>query len=453
MCDVEYGSVMIMAAAVVATLLQLLVFAVILLPLGAMYVFGLYISTGISLWRLIQHDFVEAEGDPNKANLIPALVVLYSLALVQGALLCYRAVFSISKREQVFINKMLGSYHTEKDAVQSAIDYFHDTMAECEKDPSFARGRDLITYAMDLMGSTSFERYLSGTRILDTLLEVKQVHSEVVRRLLMSESSTHLLWKLLRTVDTTMPFEVEARLRAARILEHLAGVIYLEQFPGGMQCIASLLETSPSIPQWEEAVLQGMRILGDLAAKSGNLAAIRSTPGLLAKIMATLDQYQQHHAYWSKVALQSLALIRQLMDALRESKDEECLKYLNKVLTNVMPMVLRQVFQIQTELQAGTSVVGFSAPGTDLEEGPVPQDVRRPDPQQKRDAIHWLDAVLSECTTACEKLVGEDQGLARQLDEIAARICSEEGKPARNWAALVIEAREIILKTEREALR
>ena len=51
-------------ALVAATVLQVLVVAVLLLPLGAVYVFGLYISIGISVWRLVQRDLGAADGDP-----------------------------------------------------------------------------------------------------------------------------------------------------------------------------------------------------------------------------------------------------------------------------------------------------------------------------------------------------------------------------------------------------
>ena len=152
-------------------LLQIVVVVAILFPLGAVYVLGLYMSTGISLWRLVQRDYVVADGDPSKANLRPALDVLYSLALVQGALLCYRAVFSLSRREKVVTERTLKKYQFDDDDTRRPVlDYFRETMAGCEKDPSFARGRNLITYALDLMASTSSERYLSGARIIDTLL-------------------------------------------------------------------------------------------------------------------------------------------------------------------------------------------------------------------------------------------------------------------------------------------
>ena len=54
----------LVAARLAATVLQVLVVAVLLLPLGAVYVFGLYISIGISVWRLVQRDYGAADGDP-----------------------------------------------------------------------------------------------------------------------------------------------------------------------------------------------------------------------------------------------------------------------------------------------------------------------------------------------------------------------------------------------------
>ena len=80
-------------ALVAATMLQVLVVAVLLLPLGAVYVFGLCISTGISLWRLVQRDYGATNGDPSTANLTPALDILYVLPralVVPGHLLGFQ---------------------------------------------------------------------------------------------------------------------------------------------------------------------------------------------------------------------------------------------------------------------------------------------------------------------------------------------------------------------------
>jgi hypothetical protein len=73
----------------VVWLCHLLVAPVVVCPLAALYVCGPLFSGGISVWRLIAHDYV----DPMKeeaAHLKPALIVLYSLAMLQGLLFCYR---------------------------------------------------------------------------------------------------------------------------------------------------------------------------------------------------------------------------------------------------------------------------------------------------------------------------------------------------------------------------
>lgn len=87
--------------AITILFIQQLVFAVILCPLAALYLCGLVITGGISLWRLILRDYGEVDGG---ANLQPALNVLYSLALFQGVLFCYR-FFSYSASDQKWVRQ------------------------------------------------------------------------------------------------------------------------------------------------------------------------------------------------------------------------------------------------------------------------------------------------------------------------------------------------------------
>lgn len=63
----------------------------------------------------MQHDYGAADGDPSTANLTPALDILYVLPLVQGALLCYRAIFSVSKREHAAVNRVLARYELDEE--------------------------------------------------------------------------------------------------------------------------------------------------------------------------------------------------------------------------------------------------------------------------------------------------------------------------------------------------
>jgi len=88
------------------------------------------------------------------------------------------------------------------------------------------------------------------------------------------------------------------------------------------------------------------------------------------------------------------------------------------------------------ELQAVTRRFSVTT-GTDSAEGRDPQDVGGPPDQLPQQAL------LSECAAACDKLVATGQDIARQLDSIAAQICSEAGQPVRSWVDLVTQAREI----------
>jgi len=71
-----------MVVTMLLVVIQVFVHVIVLCPLGALYMLGLYISTGVSLWRLIEHDFGNAGG----ANQKPGLQVLYGLAVAQGSL-------------------------------------------------------------------------------------------------------------------------------------------------------------------------------------------------------------------------------------------------------------------------------------------------------------------------------------------------------------------------------
>lgn len=77
-----------------ASAIQGVVLFVILCPVAILYVFGLSISAGASLWRLIKHDF----GNDGGANMKPALQVLYSLAVAQGVLFGYKTIHAFSAK-------------------------------------------------------------------------------------------------------------------------------------------------------------------------------------------------------------------------------------------------------------------------------------------------------------------------------------------------------------------
>ncbi|KAJ1274229.1 hypothetical protein BS78_05G046200 [Paspalum vaginatum] len=324
--------------AAAAALLQMLILVIILCPLAFLYVLGLFISAGLSLARLIQRDY----GDQaNEGHLRSALLVLYSLAVLQGVVFCYRCILRFIGRRRL-VNEVAKQYRLlDKDLKQSPVwEYMVETKAGCGKDPSFIKERNLITYAMELMQSINCpDKYISGLRVLGTTLDDKRSDADdkgkwpegqktLINHLIGSPSSSHLLLKLLHTLDLRSPNGTVSRLHAARIVANISDEIRLSQFPGTIQCIASLLDacqyqdgdndSTASTEFSREVMEQGLLILKKLTTDEDNCKIISSTHGLLSKIMMPTASDLLHcvdHCAWTDMVNISLSVISQLAAA------------------------------------------------------------------------------------------------------------------------------------------
>ncbi|KAL6622798.1 hypothetical protein ACP70R_032677 [Stipagrostis hirtigluma subsp. patula] len=333
-------------------------------------VLGLYMSTGISVWRLIEHNYSNTSGS---ANLKPALYVLYSLAVAQGVLYGYKTIKAIGARiKQAEFVASRTSVDTE--LVLAYLDYI---VAGCKKDPSFATGRNLVTYAIDLIvESKSNDSFIAGIRVLGKVIEPDRCPRGrlVLAKYMLtgSASFSHLIQRLLETLGPRSPYSREIREHGARVVALVAGGIHLEQHPGGIDCISSLLDTfkvyrwrpgghwprlckeyerdwllekyerdylvlelgRPDSPPGAEnnpilcyarLVIQGLRILRKLAVDKDNCRVITNTEGLLSKITrATLFSNHLHRDYhdeWHNMLQESLELIMiWLMAATKETR-------------------------------------------------------------------------------------------------------------------------------------
>ncbi|KAM0862643.1 hypothetical protein ACQ4PT_045147 [Festuca glaucescens] len=256
------------------------------------------------LWRLVQHDYGNADGDINKANLKAAMDALYLIALVQGLLFFYRLTYVSAGRK--IVKKVAEEYEFGDQAQTSVANYLRETRIGCEKDPSFANGRNLVTYAVGLMKSESSGCFLSGARILGMLLWQSTPLGQLtlIKQLLIgssASSSHHLLQKLLRVLDSRSQYDRETREHAARIVAHLAGDIHSDDY---------YLENA-----YKELLLQGLLIIRKLAADENNCRVMSSTKGLLRKIMASVTSDLLHHidhGAWSDIVEKSLKVMRHL---------------------------------------------------------------------------------------------------------------------------------------------
>ncbi|KAF7105554.1 hypothetical protein CFC21_106348 [Triticum aestivum] len=320
---------------------QGIAFANILCLLAAIYGFGLYITCAGCVWRLKERDYGSSDGDG--ANKNPALFVLYILGVFQGTILFYRIMLGRAGRR--IANQVAEEYRFED--YSPVLGYLDELRIGCDKDSSFARGRNLITYALQLMESHSPDDLLSGTRILDTLItyddspqspedlpstsvtvwtgyvnvnihtprqeEQKGTRMPMVKeRLIGSSSSGKIFQKLLKALDSRSPCNAEMRKKAARIVCALAGDIHLKQFPGGIRCISSLLDASlHEVDEYKQLMLQGLFIIEKLATDEDNCRVMSHINGLVSMIMRPLSRdllHRVNHDEWSDVVDASLRL-------------------------------------------------------------------------------------------------------------------------------------------------
>lgn len=231
--------------------IQAAMLSIVMWLLFAIYLYGLYISAGISLWRLIERDY---GGDNLKQS---ALDVLYTLALLQGVIFGYRETFANFKGSLV---DAVSLQYNEPDLGVAVLQYLQEIRSGCAKNPSFAGGRNLVTFAVDLLESKSGDGYVRGLEILGALLRLPIMETSansgdrrrrrvqlgqlvlIRQQLTASASFGHIVHRLLETLGPRSPYNRRIRECAARIVLHVAGEIWVEQFRRGIHCICSLLD-------------------------------------------------------------------------------------------------------------------------------------------------------------------------------------------------------------------
>ncbi|XBI05753.1 hypothetical protein VPH35_133875 [Triticum aestivum] len=294
----------------------------VLLVMAVIYSEGGYICAGISLWRIIQRDYGNMDGDNTKANLMPALDVFYCLILCQGALFILWNI--LDRVLSCAVTSLHGICKFPEMWGRAALKkYVADTRSKCSRDPKSIKDRRLVKYAVDLLDSESSQDYLFGARMLDALIKVHQVD---VRPLILPSSQK--VQKLMDTLRWSSGIHIEIKELTARILAHLACDVDLTQFPGVIRCVSSLLGTTTQLPYWSNQqgssntvkenwvsnkqkmkrknilvqqgaadskgdrwnglILQGLAILERLASDQQNCKDICGTPDLVTKIMSPI---------------------------------------------------------------------------------------------------------------------------------------------------------------------
>ncbi|XP_037473958.1 uncharacterized protein LOC119350008 [Triticum dicoccoides] len=357
LADNSHGNNQVLVKRVIATVCEMVGRVVVLAHGVALYFclnflpllmfFGLFIAVWISIRGLMEHSHY-GDNPAERKNMDPAHTILYAMCVVEGAFFLYRNILLLSMRRVV---KQVSQAYGFQDGDSAVSGYFFEISTGCSKNPSSVRGRNLVTYAVELLESSSplSGNCLSGILILDRLLtrqhsdkikspnlikqengnqrhklsdlegnigpslvkmekkeENKQERRQkkrrerkwwqlhhprtekeiivqqrrVIKQLIECASSAHILQKLLHALDSSHSYDQKMREAAARIVEHVASGIRLEQFPYGIQCISSLINT----------IEEYQRLLPHQSSSKRHEASIATQP---LSLITNNGQYQE----------------------------------------------------------------------------------------------------------------------------------------------------------------
>ncbi|KAL6599905.1 hypothetical protein ACP70R_045556 [Stipagrostis hirtigluma subsp. patula] len=87
--------------------------------------------------------------------------------------ICYKTLYAFGEKKMV--KTVAIRYKLDNEAHKFLQDYLDDTKVGCDTSPSLATGRNLTTYAVELMESRSPSEYISGLRILDNVIGLEEL--------------------------------------------------------------------------------------------------------------------------------------------------------------------------------------------------------------------------------------------------------------------------------------
>lgn len=197
--------------------------------------FAPVVAIVLSLSRLIANNYGNVGDDAaNSAKLKASLEIFYSLTLVQINAFYFWKMLVLRKKHcasAVAKKCRFGEW-----GFRLVWSYIEETKTMLERDGAVLRGRNLITFAVGLLGSESLHDRRSALRMLDTFVGDKV---SVAPCLLPCRGPLENLMEALEVGDG------ETRERAARIVAALAGDLRrIDQLPRALHHMASLLQAS-----------------------------------------------------------------------------------------------------------------------------------------------------------------------------------------------------------------
>ncbi|KAM0948599.1 putative armadillo-like helical protein [Dioscorea sansibarensis] len=258
----------------------------------------------LSLMRLVQQDFGDVDSDSK--NRKSALNIFYALAFAEAFMFLLEKAYWEWKVSHC---RILEEVNQECDlgakGMISIKRFFYDSYSKCVNGSIFDGLRmDLVTFAEELLASSSRDEQLIGANILVKFATNPEFSDETLRKL---GTSMPAMERLLEMLNWKSKEEEELRLSAAVITSKLASkkqnALRVAGIPGAMESISSLLYTGQGVSSKPDEVcrkciivdrsncefsvfnLYGLLIFKKLASDHDNCGKIGNTRGLLAKII------------------------------------------------------------------------------------------------------------------------------------------------------------------------
>ncbi|XP_076927116.1 uncharacterized protein LOC143590549 [Bidens hawaiensis] len=257
----------------------------------------------ISVTRLVNHNFEETSDlDNHKLNRTSALSIFYGLALAEAMLFLLEKAYwewnVMYKKMLETVNEELELGHTGMVSVRR---FFYDSYSKSVNRSIFdGLQMDMVSFAMELLNSNSFDEQLIGVRIFERFSTNSRFSQDTLQKLGITISVIERLVEMLNWKDTQ---EEEIRMSAGKIILKLVGkkqnAHRVAGIPGVMESISSLLHVNPNSGDTCKTELirdhgdydfwafnqLALLILKKLAHDHDNCGKIGNTRGLLRKII------------------------------------------------------------------------------------------------------------------------------------------------------------------------
>jgi hypothetical protein len=273
----------------------------------------------LSAMRLASQDFGPTE-EADKANRNFALNVFYVLALTEALVfLAEKAYWEWKVGHCGLLQKVNAKYRLGPSGMISIKRFFYDAYSKCVTGSIFdGLKMDLVTFAQELLLSSSGDEQLMGAQILLALSthQHQRLSDAAIRKIRTSVVVTERLIEMLNWKNCSAQ---EVRYSAAAIISKLAddeqNVVRIAGIPGAMESISSLLYVDPTIQgqgrKYDSLAfnLLGLLILEKLARHYDGCVKMGHIQGLLHRIIDFMSIREGVNSEAVKKSLQVVKLL------------------------------------------------------------------------------------------------------------------------------------------------